>query len=281
MPSHLLEPLLNVLKILQQDYGVSFVFSTATQPAFRQSNAIKNGFAENEITEITQDTETTFAKLQRVNFHFAKPGSTESWASIAGKMTAQNQALCIVNTRRHARELYEELTQQADDRKAVFHLSSLMCAQHRFDILENQIRVRLKANQACHVVSTQLIEAGVDIDFPVVYRALAPLDSIVQAAGRCNREGKLARGEVYLFNPEQNTLPRGFYATAQLTSRRCCCNKSRKNNLLPITKFSLVISLSFINSLKPMRSKFSNCAANSNSAAPPVKPKSLRTIRGL
>ena len=214
LPSHLLEPLLNVLKILQQDYGVSFVFSTATQPAFRQSNAIKNGFSEAEITEITQNTESTFAKLQRVNFHFAKPGSTESWASLAEKMTAQNQALCIVNTRRHARELYAELTQQADDRKAVFHLSSLMCAQHRFDILENQIRVRLKTNQACHVVSTQLIEAGVDIDFPVVYRALAPLDSIVQAAGRCNREGKSARGEVYLFNPEQNTLPRGFYATA-------------------------------------------------------------------
>ena len=214
LPSHLLEPLLNVLKILRQDYGASFVFSTATQPAFRQSNAIKNGFAEDEVTEITNDTEQTFAKLQRVNFHFARSGATESWDSIAEKMTAQDQALCIVNTRRHARELYEELTRQADDKTSVFHLSSLMCAQHRFDILENKIRGRLKTKQACHVVSTQLIEAGVDIDFPVVYRALAPLDSIVQAAGRCNREGKLASGEVYLFCPEQNTLPRGFYATA-------------------------------------------------------------------
>lgn len=214
LPSHLLEPLLNVLKILRQDYGVSFVFSTATQPAFRQSNAIKNGFTENEITEITENTEATFAKLQRVNFHFAKPGSTESWESIAEKMAAQNQALCIVNTRRHARELYEEVTRQSDDKTAVFHLSSLMCAQHRFDVLETEIRVRLREQRPCHVVSTQLIEAGVDVDFPVVYRALAPLDSIVQAAGRCNREGKLASGEVYLFNPEQNTLPRGFYATA-------------------------------------------------------------------
>ncbi len=214
LPSHLLEPLLNVLKILQKDYGVSFVFSTATQPAFRQSNAIKNGFAENEVTEITYDTEATFAKLQRVNFHFAKPGSTESWASIAQKMAAQNQALCIVNTRRHARELYEELRHQLSNKSSVFHLSSLMCAQHRFDILGTEIRVRLREKLPCHVVSTQLIEAGVDVDFPVVYRALAPLDSIVQAAGRCNREGKLERGEVYLFNPEQNTLPRGFYATA-------------------------------------------------------------------
>jgi CRISPR-associated endonuclease/helicase Cas3 len=214
LPSHLLEPLLNVLKILRQDYGVSFVFSTATQPAFRQSNAIKNGFAENEISEITADTEATFTTLQRVNFHFAKPGSTESWASIAEKMTAQNQALCIVNTRRHARELYEEVRQQSDEKSSVFHLSSLMCAQHRFDILETKIRVRLREQQPCHVVSTQLIEAGVDVDFPVVYRALAPLDSIVQAAGRCNREGKLTRGEVFLFHPEQNTLPKGFYSTA-------------------------------------------------------------------
>ena len=214
LPSHLLEPLLNVLKILQKDYGVSFVFSTATQPAFRQSNAIKNGFAENEVTEITSDTEATFAKLQRVNFHFARPGSTESWASIAEKMATQKQALCIVNTRRHARELYEELSRQLSDKSSVFHLSSLMCAQHRFDILETEIRVRLRKKLPCHVVSTQLIEAGVDVDFPVVFRALAPLDSIVQAAGRCNREGKLDRGEVYLFNPEQNTLPRGFYATA-------------------------------------------------------------------
>jgi CRISPR-associated endonuclease/helicase Cas3 len=214
LPSHLLEPLLNVLKILQRDYGVSFVFSTATQPAFRQSNAIKNGFAENEITEITEDTEATFAQLQRVNFHFAKPGTTESWAAIAEKMTAQQQALCIVNTRRHARELYEEVGRQSFAPSSVFHLSSLMCAQHRFDILEMEIRVRLREQQRCHVVSTQLIEAGVDVDFPVVYRALAPLDSIVQAAGRCNREGKLTRGEVFLFHPEQNTLPKGFYSTA-------------------------------------------------------------------
>ena len=214
LPSHLLEPLLNVLKILRQDYGVSFVFSTATQPAFRQSNAIKNGFAENEITEITKDTEATFTQLQRVNFHFAPQGATESWASIAEKMTTQTQALCIVNTRRHARELYSELIRQAFDSSSVFHLSSLMCAQHRFDILETEIRARLREQRPCHVVSTQLIEAGVDVDFPVVFRALAPLDSIVQAAGRCNREGKLGRGEVFLFQPEQHTLPKGFYATA-------------------------------------------------------------------
>jgi CRISPR-associated endonuclease/helicase Cas3 len=230
LPTHLLNPLLSVLRELQRTYGVSFVFSTATQPAFRKSSSVTEGFAENEITEITRDTGATFAQLQRVRYHFASPPQTMSWAAIAAQMTERRQALCVVNTRRHAFELWDELHRllPEEERASLFHLSSWMCAQHRFDLLGDDkaieadtIRARLKRGAPCRVVSTQLIEAGVDVDFPLVYRALAPLDSIVQAAGRCNREGRLtdangqaALGEVVLFTPENHTLPPGIYQTA-------------------------------------------------------------------
>lgn len=230
LPTHLLNPLLSVLRELQRTYGVSFVFSTATQPAFRRSSSVTEGFAENEITEITQDTSATFAQLQRVRYRFTSPPQTMSWASIAEQMTERRQALCVVNTRRHAFELWDELHRSLpeEERASVFHLSSWMCAQHRFALLGDDkaieadtIRARLKRGAPCRVVSTQLIEAGVDVDFPLVYRALAPLDSIVQAAGRCNREGRLTDangqatlGEVVLFTPENHTLPPGIYQTA-------------------------------------------------------------------
>ncbi len=230
LPTHLLNPLLNILRELQRTYGVSFVFSTATQPAFRKSGSVVEGFTEDEITEITQNTDETFQRLQRVRYRFSSPVKTMNWAEVARQLAECPQALCVVNTRRHAFELWRELKRALPESEhdSLFHLSSWMCAQHRFDLLGSDlagngvtIRARLKQGAPCRVVSTQLIEAGVDVDFPLVYRALAPLDSIVQAAGRCNREGKLldnagqpAFGEVVLFIPEENRLPPGIYQTA-------------------------------------------------------------------
>lgn len=230
LPTHLLNPLLNVLRELQRSYGVTFVFSTATQPAFRRSNSVVEGFEENEITEITKDTNATFQQLRRVRYLFSSPLQTLSWAELAERMAQSRQALCVVNTRRHAFELWNELHRLLpdDEKDLLFHLSSWMCAQNRSDLLGdesaidvNTIRALLKRGAPCRVVSTQLIEAGVDVDFPRVYRALAPLDSIVQAAGRCNREGRLADesgqpvlGEVVLFMPEENRLPQGIYQSA-------------------------------------------------------------------
>jgi CRISPR-associated endonuclease/helicase Cas3 len=231
LPSHLLNPLLSVCRELRNHYGVSFVFSTATQPAFRRhSLSLVDGFEPREIQEITTNTAEAFDTLRRVTIHIPKADEVSNWEALADEISMRDQALCVVNIRRHAFELWEKLRRlvPAADKKTVIHLSSAMCAEHRLDILGNDrdpalgtIRYRLREKQQCRLISTQLIEAGVDVDFPVVWRAMGPLDSIVQAAGRCNRENKLrdpmgnhALGEVIVFLPEDNRLPPGLYNTA-------------------------------------------------------------------
>lgn len=231
LPPHLLNPLLNVLRELRDRYGVSFVFSTATQPAFRhRPRHLEEGFRDGEVREITDDTAATFRRLQRVRYALPEAGQTLSWADVTERLAAQTQSLCIVNLRRHAYELWEGLRRMLpeNERDGLFHLSSAMCAQHRFDLLGDSdnpqpgaIRHRLRHQWPCRLVSTQLIEAGVDVDFPVVYRALGPLDGLVQAAGRCNREGRLtdehgqpAFGQVVIFQPEDHKLPKGIYDKA-------------------------------------------------------------------
>ncbi|MDP3498651.1 MAG: CRISPR-associated helicase Cas3' [Candidatus Nitrotoga sp.] len=232
LPSHLLNPLLNVFRELRDHYGVSFVFSTATQPAFQyRPSSLSEGFRPGEIQEITQgSTEANFRSLRRVSIQPAKPDETTGWDALAEQMALREQALCIVNIRSHAYDLWEKLRRSfpLKEREAMFHLSSAMCAEHRFAVLGDDrepepgtIRYRLRNKQPCRLVSTQLIEAGVDVDFPIVWRALGPLDSIVQAAGRCNRENRLcdeagnpAFGEVIVFRPEDNKLPPGVYRTA-------------------------------------------------------------------
>jgi CRISPR-associated endonuclease/helicase Cas3 len=121
-----------------------------------------------------------------------------------------------------------------EEKESVFHLSSSMCAEHRLNALgkagepeEGSIRCRLQNGLACRLVATQVVEAGVDIDFPIVYRALGPLDAIVQAAGRCNREGRIlgsdghpGRGQVFVFRPPEASLPPGVYATATAISEK-------------------------------------------------------------
>ena len=225
LPSHLLNPLLNVFRELQVNYGTSFVFSTATQPAFRRRPlSLTEGFAPDEITPIIEDASAReiFQRLNRVSFNLPRRDETLSWDELADSMADCDQTLCVVNVRRHAFDLWEKLRGKfPDDQKAsVFHLSSAMCAQHRFDKL-SAIKARLYHRLPCRLVSTQLIEAGVDVDFPIVWRSLAPLDSIVQAAGRCNRENRLQDGtgnpklgEVIVFRPEKHSLPSGIYKTA-------------------------------------------------------------------
>ena len=228
LPAHLLNPLLNVFRELKENYGASFLFMTATQPAFRQSpTGLSEGFKQDEVTEIIGDPPAIFTSLERVKYSRQEKFD---WKTLAKLLAALPQALCVVNVRRHAFELWEEVRGllSPSEQDSLFHLSSAMCAEHRLWALgeiahprAGSIRDRLKRGLRCRVVSTQLVEAGVDVDFPVVFRALGPLDSIVQAAGRCNREMKLqdecgqpALGQVVVFTPENHSLPAGVYKTA-------------------------------------------------------------------
>jgi CRISPR-associated endonuclease/helicase Cas3 len=208
LPVPLLEPILDMLRELVRAYQVSIVFCTATQPAFE---ALK----VEGITEIIPDPARYYATLERVKYD-PLPSERWGWDRVAQEMQASHQALCILNTKKQARALFETLGNQ----EGAYHLSTNMCGAHRLDILET-IRARLKAKQACWVASTQLIEAGVDLDFPRALRAIGPLDSIAQAAGRCNREGtlrdeygNLTLGRVTVFRPEEAGSPQGVYEVA-------------------------------------------------------------------
>ncbi|MEW6360491.1 MAG: CRISPR-associated helicase Cas3' [Pyrinomonadaceae bacterium] len=210
MPQNLLRPLLSVFRELKENYGVTFLFSTATQPAFRKQFNLPNGFDKSEVSEIIADPEQLFSHLRRVQYkiEISEPLSFEE---LARKMSEHEQVLVVVNTRSHAFELFEATSQY--NKNVGYHLSSAMCPQHRLDTLQ-EIRKRLACGRPCSVVSTQLVEAGVDLDFPVVFRALGPLDSIVQAAGRCNREGRCDEGIVYVFKPRDHRVPPGVYHSA-------------------------------------------------------------------
>ena len=233
LPTHLLEPTLNIFRELKDQWGVSFLFCSATQPAFRRSTNLKEGFNPDEVTEITPELQSTFKELRRTDYHIESKDNPWDWRTIAEKMISHPQALCVLNVRRQAFELWQTLRillheKGYDDEaeQGLFHLSSAMCPAHRLDMLglskkppPNNIKERLKSGKRCWVASTQLIEAGVDIDFPVVFRAMGPLDSIVQAAGRCNREGLLRdkegnirRGQVIVFYPQEGGLPPGIYS---------------------------------------------------------------------
>lgn len=188
LPLSLLRPCVAAIDELARNYRTSIVLCTATQPALLAPD-FRDGLEG--VREIAPDPPALYRALKRVSVHDA--GILED-RSLAERLRSSEQALCIVNSRRHARELYELLA----DAEGAFHLTTLMCAKHRSAVLAN-IQARLINGAPVRLVSTSLIEAGVDVDFPVVYRATAGIDSLAQAAGRCNREGRLASGDVYTF----------------------------------------------------------------------------------
>ncbi len=204
LPLQLLQPILHVLKQLIALYQVTVVVCSATQPAFR---ARENFDGIGHITEIIPDAQNYFAALKRVTYHWPEHNTSISWENLASRIIAEKQSLTIVNTRKDAVALARIIGENRDD---LFHLSTFMCGAHRKSTLKT-IKNRLEQNLPCHLVATQVIEAGVDVDFAVGFRAMAPLDSIVQAAGRVNREGKLPFGNMHIFLPEEHTLPTGVY----------------------------------------------------------------------
>lgn len=223
LPPAFLNPILGALKLLVKHYGVTVVLCTATQPALARTHYFdpsRNVGGLDNVREITDDPDHLYRQLDRVQVELPPDWDTPTqWADVAERVKQEDCALTIVNTRKAARELHRLLPE------GTLHLSALMCGAHRKDVIDH-IKARLRAKregtdtQPLRVVSTQLVEAGVDLDFPVVYRALAGLDSIAQAAGRCNREGllrdaqgQLCKGRVVVFVPPEK-LPVGQMSKA-------------------------------------------------------------------
>ncbi len=182
IPVERLRPCLEVLRELSANYGVSSVLCTATQPAIEESQDFPEGLPG--VRPIIADVPALFNALKRTTEVFV---GTREVEDLAKELASEDnrQVLCVVNTRDQALKLFESMSEV----DGTIHLSARMYPEHRRRKLED-IRERIDDGRPCRVVSTQLIEAGVDVDFPVVYRAMAGVDSIAQAAGRCNRNGK-------------------------------------------------------------------------------------------
>ncbi|MFH1018560.1 MAG: CRISPR-associated endonuclease Cas3'' [Pseudomonadota bacterium] len=231
LPRNFIEPLLSMVGDLAENWGTTFLFCTATQPAFEKppdAPEKDRRWPRGRIREIMPGTKYLFRELQRVRVTWPDPdregrSSRCSWEEVGDWMAAEPRALCVVNLKSHAGEVFRLLRQQPGiEAQALWHLSTRMCPRHRLDALA-KIKGALDGGETCRVVSTQLVEAGVDLDFPVVFRAMGPLDSIAQAAGRCDREGRLTAiagapaGRVVVFEPdvpENQSTPPGAYADA-------------------------------------------------------------------
>jgi len=228
LPVHLLRPCLAVIDELARNYGATVILCTATQPALRTQDEALPRRAKDEIAglhipearELAPDPQELYRQLRRVNVEWLRDPVTD--VAIAARFAEQPQMLCIVNSRAHARDLFEAIR----DQPGAVHLTTLMCARHRREVLA-RAREDLAGGRPVRMVATSLIEAGVDISFPEVWRAAAGISNIAQAAGRANRNGELgdlgvAFGRAVVFEPApvegRKSVPdmiRPFYQAAK------------------------------------------------------------------
>jgi CRISPR-associated endonuclease/helicase Cas3 len=227
LPPDFLQPILDALRLLVEHYGVTVLLCTATQPVLTDTPRFDPRQSLRGLPKavpIVDDEAALYRSLKRTQVHWpADLGAIEPLETVADRVAQHDCVLTIVNTRADAAELLNQLDKRCEEKP--LHLSAALCGQHRADLIA-EIRTRLRARQQgtdrrpLRVVSTQLVEAGVDVDFPVVYRALAGLDSIAQSAGRCNREGRLANGamgNVFVFVREVPRLLTGIRFGAEAT----------------------------------------------------------------
>lgn len=214
LPVDYLQPIVDSLKTYNKLFNVSVLFTTASQPVLCGATEGCNPKATfkgiDKVTEIIPQDFKLHDKLRRVKLEISNRGKT--YDEVAAMLCKHPKVLCIVNTRKDAKELYERLPKEG----ITLHLSKMMCSAHISETIA-LIKAALEddKNKIIRVVSTQLVEAGVDIDFPVVYRQEAGLDSILQAAGRCNREGKNNISTTYVFSlSKEHNLPKGYIQDA-------------------------------------------------------------------
>ena len=222
-PTEFLHPMLRLLEDLRRIYGTQLLFCSATLPPFDKDHTSSfkkvNDFHQlsDAIQPIVPEDPELFKVFDRVIYHLEEKEYTTK--ELAEELSQHDSALCIVNSRRDSSQLYHALLEEGKGAQDVIHLSRNMCSAHLKERIA-EVRQRLKADIPTIVISTQLIEAGVDIDLPIVYRAMSGLDSIVQAGGRCNREGKRpAAGEVHVFSLSDGGKALGAIAQGQNATR--------------------------------------------------------------
>lgn len=210
LPHDMLVPILNGLRLLVEHFGTTVLLSSATQPEFWALQT----FADLERFELVSEVSVLNEKMRRVSYEWRlEEGLTLGHIAVeasgsAGSGVGGGSAMVVVNTTADARTVYERWQEEGFG-DVTWHLSTRMCPAHRRQVLEVVIR-RLRAGERVLLAATQLVEAGVDLDFPLVYRAMAPADSLLQAAGRANREGRLDQGRVVIFAPSDGGQPAAY-----------------------------------------------------------------------
>jgi CRISPR-associated endonuclease/helicase Cas3 len=210
LPPKLLRPSVDVLRDLVDLFGASVVICTATTPALSRCEHLPEGF--DPVAEILPEPKAAFERLRRVRVRWPETEQPVEWDALAAEIAKEADVLAVVHRRADARDLCKAMDGALGDERPV-HLSALMCPEHRSRVI-GEIKSRKARGEPVRVVSTQLVEAGVDLDFAVVYRALGGIDALAQAAGRCNREGRMAGlGELRVFRAKTRP-PRGVLQAA-------------------------------------------------------------------
>lgn len=227
MPTSYLKPILNSLKFLVEKLKCSIVLCSATQPfIYNKIGNEKNAFVGIDKTKVLELMQTITPNslninLKRVNIHYDTQEICED--SLIKKLSTYDKYLCILDNRLLCKNIFKKINKNNNN---VYHLSNNMCGEHKSNLISN-IKLKLSKNEDVKLITTQLVEAGVDIDFPIVFKKISGLDSIIQAAGRCNREGKIQIGDVFVFNIKSGS---DFIFEKQISATKFILNKY-KNNL--------------------------------------------------
>ena len=223
LPVHLAECTMKMLNDMLHLCRCSILFCTATQPNFQTRSDFKG---IDHIVPLVENPMAIFAATKRVEYYPIADYEVQSIDSIAQKVCEEKESVLIVcNTKKKAKALFDSIKEKGN--MQVLHLSTNMCQTHRMVVVD-KVKGKLKNGEKLILCSTQLIEAGVDMDFPIVFRELAPLESIIQSAGRCNREGKLENGKVFLFQLEEKGQPSAEYKTFTQFAQLCYHNNENR-----------------------------------------------------